>query len=101
MTVPYELRKYFWDYDVDRLSWPESRETIVPRLLECGDLDAISWLRSRMTLAELGAFIRQRQGCGLGPRHLRFWAVVLDIPENEIDGWISDQQGNPWHDRIP
>lgn len=99
MTLPAACRRYFWEYAPDQLSWPESRDTIVRRLLRVGDLESLSWLRSRMTDAELRNFIRQRQGCGLEPRHLRFWAVVLDIPRDEVDAWIADAQGNPWFRR--
>lgn len=99
MTLPPVCHPFFWDYDPDELSWPESRDTIVRRLLEVGNLESLSWLRSHMTDAELRNFIRQRRGCGLEPRDLRFWAVVLDIPREEIEAWITESQANPWYGR--
>lgn len=99
MSLPSVCRRFFWDYDPDQLSWPGSRDTIVRRLLEVGNLESLSWLRSHMTDAELRNFIRQRQGCGLEPRHLRFWGVVLDIPPEEIDAWLTEAHENPWYRR--
>jgi hypothetical protein len=97
--IPANLRQYFWEYSADDLSWEQSRHTIVLRLLQSGGLDAAIWLRSRMSDADLREFIERRQGRGIGPRRLRFWGLVLNIPRERVDGWIGLVQNNPWNMR--
>ena len=93
------LRRYLWEYDPARLSWEENRHTIVTRLLESGGWDAVRWLRTHLSDDELRAFLVRRRGRGLEPRRLRFWGLVLDIPEEEVDGWIAAARSNPWFNR--
>lgn len=87
--LPERLHRYFWEYDATRLAWPESRGTIALRLLQCGDADAIRWLRERMSDAELRDFLERRRGRGLEPDRLRYWGQELGIPGEEVDAWIA------------
>jgi hypothetical protein len=99
--LPAAFREYFWEYSAEDLTWERSRHTIVLRLLQSGGMNAIAWLRCRMSDAEIREFIERRQGRGISPRRLRFWALVLGIPRERVDGWIVSAQHNPWHQRIP
>ncbi|MDT8437033.1 MAG: hypothetical protein RRA92_09800 [Gemmatimonadota bacterium] len=97
--VPERLRRYFWDVDPDRLSWETGRAAIIRRLLNSGGMDAIAWLRFRVSDEDLREFVLQRDGCGLSPRRLRFWGLVLDIPADLVDAWVADARRNPWYRR--
>lgn len=97
--LPADLRHYFWEYSTENLTWERSRHTIVLRLLQSGGMDAVTWLRSRMSDAEIREFIERRQGRGISPRRLRFWGLVLSIPRTSVDRWIASTQSNPWHQR--
>lgn len=97
--LPEELRRYFQEYDGRRLSWEESRPTIVGRLLEAGGWDAVQWLRAHLGEEELTGFIQRRGGRGISPRRLRFWGLILDIPRDRVDRWIAAQQAEPWGQR--
>ena len=99
LDLPENLRALFWDYDPQRLSWERSRHTIILRLLEEGGLQAVGWLRERMTDEQIRAFIVRRRGRGIAPPRLRFWALLVGIPGVDVDQWIEAAHLNPWHRR--
>jgi hypothetical protein len=99
VELPAHLRAYFWEYPAEGLNWEQGRDTIVLRLLQSGGMDALEWLRSRLSDDELREFIVRRQGHGLDPRRLRFWGLVLSIPRAEVDRWISAAKTDPWYRR--
>lgn len=45
------------------------------------------------------AFIRKRQGRGLDPKSLRFWGLLLDLADAELDAWIAAATQTPWERR--
>lgn len=97
--LPEHLHRYFWDRDPTSLDLEADRETIVGRLLEAGGLDAVAWLRGTIGDPAIGAFLERRQGRGLGPRRLRFWALVLGLPRGQVDRWVEAARENPWERR--
>lgn len=97
--LPDDLRRLFWDYDSEQLSWDDSRHTIMLRLLEKGGLRAVRWLRGHMSDGEIREFIVRRRGRGISPRRLRFWSLLVDIPRGDVDEWIEDARHNPWQNR--
>lgn len=34
----------------------------------------------------IDAWLRTKRGGALGPRKLRFWELILDLPAGEVDG---------------
>lgn len=97
--LPDRLQQYFWEYPDETLDWEHHRHTVVLRLLQAGGMDAVEWLRQQMSDDEIRDFIVHRQGRGIDPRRLRFWALVLAIPRAEVDRWISEARSNPWSRR--
>jgi hypothetical protein len=97
--IPEHLRQYFWDYDPDRPSLDGSRHTIVLRLLQNGGMDAVQWLRENVGDEEIRTMIVRRRGRGISPQRLRFWALILDLPDAQVDDWIAVERLNPWHRR--
>jgi len=65
-------------------------------VLQSGGTDAIAWLRSAVPDVDLAAWIRSRDGHGLDARQLRFWQVVLKLPEADVDAWVARFQSSPW-----
>lgn len=98
-AVPEHLRQYFWEYDADRLSLEESRHTILLRLLQSGGMDAVRWLRQNASDQELREMLIRRRGRGISPQRLRFWALLLDLPDTQVDEWIAAERSNPWNRR--
>ena len=99
LDLPENLRAFFWDYDPQRLSWERTRHTIILRLLEKGGMQAVGWLRERMTDEQIRDFIVRRRGRGIDPARLRFWSLLVDIPRGDVDQWIEATRRNPWHRR--
>jgi len=99
LRLPDRLRQYLWEYDTSRISWEDNRNAILRKLLEVGGWDAVQWLRANVSDAELRDFIARRQGRGLSPRRLRFWALILGMPRPQVDAWVAAQRTNPWERR--
>lgn len=97
--LPDRLRRYFWEYGTSRLTLEENRCTIVRRLLDAGGWDAVSWLLREIGDDELRTLIMRREGRGLTAKRLRFWALVLGLPTEDVSGWIDSQKRNPWSRR--
>jgi hypothetical protein len=98
-VIPEHLRQYFWEYDPDRLSLDESRHTILLRLLQEGGLDAVQWLRHNVEEEEIRTLLARRRGRGISPKRLRFWALLLDLPDAQVDDWIAAERSSPWSRR--
>lgn len=97
--LPDTLRRHFWDYDFDKLTWAGSRHTVVLRILESGGIEDLRWLRSRMADAEIRDILVERDGLGISPRRLRFLGLILEIPCEQVDRWVASAMANPWNRR--
>ncbi|MFQ6015285.1 MAG: hypothetical protein ACE5NP_07570 [Anaerolineae bacterium] len=80
--LPDFLRPYFWEIDFDRLRLPGRERYIIERLLEYGDDDAIRWLRTTFSTETIAAVVRHSRQ--LSPNTANLWALVLNIPKEEI-----------------
>lgn len=98
--LPEALRRFFWDQDFDRLRWPEDMEAVARRLLYAGDGPALAWLRKEMGDGRLRDLIRATRGRDLDGPQLRFWQIVLDLPEAEVDAWLADPGRRVWEERV-
>ena len=98
--LPQRLHRYFWDYDPGTLRLDENRRTVVRRLLESGGLDAVRWLRSTIGDGEIREVLLRRRGRGMTPKRLRFWALAIGLPQDQVDSWIDAQNRNPWARRV-
>ncbi len=100
VELPELLGRYFWDYAPGRLTWPDSRQTIIGRLLEKGGFDSVRWLRRHVGDQEIREFIIARRGRGIDPKRLRYWELILRLPEELVSAWIAAALQNPWHQRV-
>jgi hypothetical protein len=78
------------------LRWSTHRDLVIGRVLQSGGTDGIAWLRSAAPDVDLAAWIRGRHGHGLDARQLRFWQVVLKLPEVDVDGWVARARESSW-----
>jgi hypothetical protein len=97
--LPQSLREFFWDYHFDQLSWDSDRDMVVRRLLTHGTWEAITWLRTRIGDGELRKWLIEHRGRGLSPRQLRFWSLVLALPDRQVNAWLGPAQADPWRSR--
>lgn len=89
-NLPGHLKPLFWEYNFNRLRWPEDESLVISRILSVGKLDDLRWLMRRIGKQRLAEWIRHRRGRGLSPQQLRFLQLVLPLPAHEVDDWISD-----------
>lgn len=97
--LPPLLREFFWDYDFESLSWENSRDLIIARILTYGTWDALTWLRSRLGDQALREWILRNQGARMSPQRLHFWELILGLPRRQVDAWIKAQERRIWDDR--
>ncbi len=97
--LPGFLRPLFWDTDFLSMRWPRDRDQVTARILASADWKAITWLRRRLSDEGLREWFLAHKGRGLDPPRLRFWELVLDLPEKEVDLWIETMRRDPWHRR--
>lgn len=97
--LPQSFRAFFWDYRFDQLTWEEDRELVIRRLLIYGSWDAITCLRRKIGDSDLRKWLIVHQGRGLSPRQLRFWSLVLALPNQQVNAWILTGHAEPWNQR--
>jgi hypothetical protein len=98
--LPKMLRRHFWDYNFDTLTWEEDRELILSRILISGGWDAVTWLRSRVGDQSLKEWIERLQGKGLSPLQLRFWELILGLPHQRVNTWLLSERRKIWEKRV-
>jgi hypothetical protein len=97
--LPQSFQVFFWDYRFDQLTWEGDRELIIRRLLMHGSWGAISWLRRKIGDGELRKWLIAHKGRGLSPRQLRFWSLVLGLPNRQVSAWLPTRQAESWSQR--
>jgi hypothetical protein len=97
--LPQSFRAFFWDYRFDQLTWEGNRELVIHRLLIHGSWEAITWLRRKIGDSELRKWLIAHKGRGLSPRQLRFWSLVLTLPNRQVSTWMLTRQAEPWSQR--
>ena len=98
-ALPPDLKPLFWDCEFRKLSWAKHRDFIIGRILAVGMMDALRWLRGRVSDRELRAWIIRRKGRGLDNRQLRYWQVMLRLPKRRVDRWLKDEFRQIWENR--
>ena len=76
------LSLFFWDVDIDKFDPQSHPRYTIARLLEYGNLEAISWLKEQFSEEAIKDVIRTERT--LSPRSATFWGLVYQIPCGEI-----------------
>ncbi len=97
--MPSWLSAYFWDYSFGELSWEADRDLIIRRLLTEGSWDAVTWLRQHLGDDGLRHWLIAHRGRGLSPRQLSFWSLILNLPHQQVAGWMNISRNSPWSRR--
>ncbi|OPY06071.1 MAG: hypothetical protein A4E67_01645 [Syntrophaceae bacterium PtaB.Bin038] len=98
-SIPARLRPFFWDVEFRRLKLDRDRDLIIRRLLDRGDWEAVQWLRTRFSDRDLKNWLVDRRGAGLSPPKLRFWELVLGLPEQDVNDWLRSKTRQVWDQR--
>jgi hypothetical protein len=76
------LRSFFWDIDIDNFDPQSYPRYTIARLLEYGDLKAISWLKEQFSEDTIKDVLKTEHT--LSPKTATFWALVYHIPSEEV-----------------
>jgi hypothetical protein len=98
--IPANLASFFWDVDFPSLSWDGDRDFIIRRVLQMGSWEAVKWLRGTLGDTALRRWIERRGGGGLSARQLRFWGLVLGLPDDQVTEWVEAARNTTWEQRI-
>jgi hypothetical protein len=98
--LPAHLDHLFWEYDVEKLRWPSDRNLVIAKILERGTWDDIRWLRSAVSDEVLYRWLLRSRGRGLSPPQMRYWQLILNLPPDEVERWLSDPSRRIWHGRV-
>ena len=99
VKLPSHVLDLFWEYPKRSLSWQEDSDLIISKILESGGWDSAKWLIATAGYAWLKSWMLRRGGAGLDAKRLRFWQLVLNLPQDTVDSWIAENNENPWHRR--
>lgn len=80
--IPLFLKKYFWEVDFNELNLDEHQSYIAERLLEYGDLKALSWLLRNVKKEIIKRILIKERA--LSPKSVNFWAFYFGFPRNKI-----------------
>ena len=80
--LPEFLRPLFWEVDFDRLRVPGHERYIIERVLEYGSDQTIRWLYHTFGPQTIGDVVRRSRKISRNTATL--WALVLDIPKEQI-----------------
>jgi hypothetical protein len=86
--IPSHLRTLFWDVDVDTFQPEAYPDYTIFRVLECGDVEEVAWLRQMFPEAEICRVLRAESR--LSEKSANFWALVYEIPFREVAALNGD-----------
>lgn len=99
IELPECVTRLLWDTDARSVTWETHRAFLIGRILSQGEWDAIRWLRSTAGDDALREWITVTRGRRLSREQLRFWQVVLDLPEELVLAWLSMPERQVWDGR--
>lgn len=80
--LPQNLYRFFWDVDPAKMDVGKHRKYVIARLLEYGDTVAVRWVLKSFSKEELVEVLKQSRV--ISPKTANFWAMMYDIPREEI-----------------
>ncbi len=72
--LPKSLYRYFWDIEPEKLDTQRYRYEVIRRVLEYGNIEALSWLFKHYKKPSLKIALKGRD---LSPRTRTFWSCYL------------------------
>jgi len=74
--IAEDLRPFFWETDLSKISIEENKQYIIERILELGDRKAVQWLFSNFSLDEIKKTIEESKS--ISKKSLNFWSIILE-----------------------
>ena len=80
--LPKFLHKYFREIDFAKLDFDKSKIYILKRILEYGDKKIVRWMVNNFTKDEIKNALKRLRG--FPAKTANFWALIFDIPRDEV-----------------
>lgn len=80
--IPAYLHKYFWEVDIKKIDKNKSKDYIIARILEYGDIKALRWLLQNYQARSIkNVLMKSRQ---FSEKTANFWAQYFDLDKNKV-----------------
>ena len=76
------IKRFFWDVDFDTIDFKENKEYVIARILEYGDIKAITWLFENYDKKTIKKMLMNQRG--FSKRTANFWSKILDVDKDKI-----------------
>ena len=76
-SIPDRFQRFFWDSDFGQIRAEENKTYIIERILELGDLAAVTWIFSNYPKDEIKAVLMKSRK--ISAKSYNFWKLILDI----------------------
>ena len=99
--LPKFLHRFFWEYDPEKIEKDKHADLIKSRIMERGSWQAMVWLKSAYSDAELMDFLCRKGKKILPLRELNYWAMVSGVSDEMRKKWLKDamKEKNIWKER--
>ena len=87
--LPPSGGRLFWDCRETAVSLEAHGPFVIGRVLSHGGWEDVRWLRRAAGDDAIRRFLRESRGRGLERPQLRYWQLILDLPEAEVDAWLA------------
>lgn len=98
-AIPSSLRRLFWEYDFDKLTWKKDKELVIFRVLAYGNWRETCWLLGQIGDEGVRAYMLRTRGRGLSRPQLRYWETILNLRHDLVTTWLSVQERRIWDER--
>ena len=76
------LEKYFWDVEFEKIDLQRRRVYVLKRILDYGNQRAVSWMWKNFERQEIKDVLHKYRG--FSQKSANFWAIILNIPREEV-----------------
>jgi hypothetical protein len=92
VRIPKRLAWLFWEADRTRIDVERHATSIIPRVLEGGRLEDVTWLLKTYGRRRIHRFLRDVGHPELTPRTLAFWRCVFHAKD---EPWADPRASRP------
>jgi hypothetical protein len=86
----------FWDTRTGSLDLVRDHEFVCGRLLQEGGLAEVKFLRSQYGDAGIRSWMLRHQARGMDASRIRFWQLLLKLPERVVSPWLRRARRGDW-----
>ncbi len=84
MYAPPSVQGALWSYDLSKLDLVKNRKRIITSVLNQGNNEAVAWLRSVYTDADIKDIVAHPSAGVWNVRSLNLWSIVFDLPTKPL-----------------